>query len=52
MERGFARCKVAGSEELLEHGSLQELHHLGLLRTEGRDYPVRDGDVVEFLFTP
>ena len=51
MEKGFARAQVAGAEELLEAGSLQELHHRGRLRTEGRDYPVADGDVIEFLFT-
>ena len=52
MESGFVRAQVAGAEELLEHGSLQELHRHGLLRTEGRDYTVQDGDVIEFLFTP
>ena len=51
MERGFVRAQIAGAEELLEAGSLQELHRLGRLRTEGRDYRVRNGDVIEFLFT-
>lgn len=51
MEKGFARAQVAGAEELLEAGSLQELHRRGRLRTEGRDYPVADGDVIEFLFS-
>lgn len=51
MERGFVRAQVAGAEELLEAGSLQELHRHGRLRTEGRDYRVMDGDVIEFLFT-
>ncbi len=51
MERGFVRARVASAAELLEHGSLQELHRRGLLRTEGRDYPIRDGDLVEFLFS-
>ena len=51
MERGFVRAQVAGAEELLEAGSLQELHHHGRLRTEGRDYRVADGDVIEFLFS-
>ena len=51
MERGFARAQVAGAEELLEAGSLQDLHRHGRLRTEGRDYAVADGDVIEFLFS-
>ena len=51
MERGFVRAQVAAAEELLEAGSLQELHRRGRLRTEGRDYRVVDGDVIEFLFT-
>lgn len=51
MERGFVRAQVAGAEELLEAGSMKKLHHLGRLRTEGRDYGVADGDVIEFLFT-
>ncbi len=50
MERGFIRAHVATFEQLREHGSFQQLHHLGLLRTEGKDYAVEDGDVVEFFF--
>ncbi len=51
MEHGFVRAQVASCEELLADGSLQELHRHGRLRTEGRDYRVRDGDVIEFLFS-
>lgn len=51
MERGFVRAQVASADELLEAGSLHELHRHGRLRTEGRDYRVADGDVIEFLFT-
>ncbi len=51
MERGFVRAQVASAEELLEAGSTQELHRQGRLRTEGRDYLVADGDVIEFLFS-
>ena len=51
MERGFVRAQVASAEELLEAGSMHELHRRGRLRTEGRDYRLADGDVVEFLFT-
>lgn len=51
MERGFVRAQVAGADELLEAGSMHELHRHGRLRTEGRDYRVADGDVIEFLFS-
>lgn len=51
MERGFIRAQVVRAEDLVRHGSLQECHRLGLLRTEGKDYPIQDGDVVEFLFS-
>ena len=50
MERGFIRAHVAAFEQVIEHGGFQQLHHLGLLRTEGREYEMRDGDVVEFQF--
>jgi GTP-binding protein YchF len=52
MEQGFIRAHVASHVEVVEHGGLQELHHLGRLRTEGKEYQIRDGDVVEFLFRP
>ncbi len=51
MEHGFIRARVANHAELEEHGSFHELHLKGLLRTEGKDYEVADGDVVEFLFS-
>ncbi len=52
MERGFIRAQVAAWEEVVEHCGLHQLQPLGRLRTEGRDYRIRDGDVVEFLFSP
>ena len=52
MERGFVRAYVASWEEVVAYGGLHELHHSGKLRTEGKQYAVRDGDVVEFLFSP
>ena len=50
MERGFIRAEVVSADELCEAGSLHELRSRGHLRTVGRDYPIHDGDVVEFLF--
>ena len=50
MERGFIRAQVAGYDELAAAGSWQALAQSGRVRTEGRDYEIADGDVVEFLF--
>jgi ribosome-binding ATPase len=50
MEKGFIRAQVATFEQLREQGGFPALHRAGLLRTEGREYRIRDGDVVEFLF--
>jgi GTP-binding protein YchF len=51
MERGFIKAQVASWKEVIEEGSLHGLHERGRLRTEGRNYRVEDGDVVEFLFS-
>ena len=51
MEKGFIRARVAACDVVLERGGFDQLHDLGLLRTEGKDYRIQDGDVVEFLFS-
>lgn len=50
MERGFIRAEVVAFDDLVNCGSLAEARHRGLLRTEGRNYVVQDGDVITFLF--
>ncbi len=50
IERGFIRAEVAPFAALQEHGSWKTLRDKGLLRLEGRDYLVADGDVIEFRF--
>jgi GTP-binding protein YchF len=52
MERGFVRAEVIGWQDLVEAGSFARARELGRLRTEGRDYVVRDGDVLTIKFTP
>ena len=49
-ERGFIRAQTIGCEKLLEAGSLVEARSKGWLRSEGKDYVVAEGDVMEFLF--
>jgi GTP-binding protein YchF len=50
MERGFIRAEVVSYDDLVKCGSLAEAQNRGLLRREGKSYPVEDGDVVTFLF--
>ena len=49
-ERGFIRAKVVSYDDLIACGSLAEVKAKGLLRSEGKEYEMKDGDVVEFLF--
>jgi GTP-binding protein YchF len=49
-ERGFIRAQTIGWSQLLEAGSLAEARNRGWLRSEGKDYVVAEGDVMEFLF--
>ena len=49
-EKGFIKAEVVSFEDLLEAGSLQEARAKGKARIEGKDYVMRDGDVVEFRF--
>jgi ribosome-binding ATPase len=49
-ERGFIRAEVIHWDELLEIGSWSKAREVGRLRTEGKDYEVMDGDVLEVRF--
>jgi len=49
-ERGFICAEVYRIKDLLKAGSKAKLKELGLLRTEGKEYVVQDGDVMEFRF--
>jgi len=50
IERGFIRAEVIGYDELIAAGSYAVARDKGLLRLEGKDYIVREGDVVYFRF--
>jgi len=52
MARGFIRAELVGYDVLVEAGSLAEARRRGVLRMEGRDYVVQDGDVCTFHFSP
>ncbi|MCI5501718.1 MAG: redox-regulated ATPase YchF [Lachnospiraceae bacterium] len=49
-ERGFIRAEVVSYDNLVEQGSMNAAKEKGLVRSEGKDYVVQDGDVVLFRF--
>ncbi len=49
-ERGFIRAEVVSFEDLVACGSEKGVREKGLMRSEGKEYVVKDGDVIHFLF--
>jgi GTP-binding protein YchF len=49
-ERGFIRAEVASYDDFVAHQGEQGAKEAGKLRLEGKDYTVRDGDVIHFRF--
>jgi len=49
-ERGFIRAEVMSFDDLFRLGSEKAVKDSGLLRSEGKDYVVKDGDIIEFKF--
>jgi ribosome-binding ATPase YchF (GTP1/OBG family) len=47
-EKKFIKAEVVSYEDLVRTGSFAEAKNQGVLRTEGKEYVVKDGDVVEF----
>jgi GTP-binding protein YchF len=52
IQRGFVRAEVVACEELVAAGGYAGARDLGQLRSEGRDYRIRNGDVLTVKFTP
>ncbi|HEX8084092.1 MAG TPA: redox-regulated ATPase YchF [Solirubrobacteraceae bacterium] len=52
IQKGFVRAEVIGWRELVEAGGYAGARDKGILRLEGRDYVMRDGDVITVKFTP
>ena len=48
-EKGFIRAEVINWQKFIEAGSEAKARELGLMRTEGKDYIIKDGDVCNFL---
>lgn len=49
-ERGFIRAEVMNFDDLARLGSQKAVRDAGLLRSEGKEYVVKDGDIIEFRF--
>jgi ribosome-binding ATPase len=49
-QRGFIKAEIVSYDELIEAGSIAAARAAGKARIEGKDYVMRDGDVVEFRF--
>lgn len=49
-ERGFIRAEVVSYDDLISSGSMNAAKEKGLLRLEGKEYVVQDGDVMHFRF--
>ncbi len=49
-ERGFIRAEVVAYKDLMECGSMVAAREKGLVRLEGKDYIVKDGDIIVFRF--
>ena len=50
LARGFIRAEVVTYEDLMSAGSMAEARKRGVLRSEGKTYAVKDGDVIQVLF--
>lgn len=50
IERGFIRAEVLAFDDLVKYGSMNAAKDAGVLRSEGKDYVMQDGDIVFFRF--
>ena len=50
MERGFIRAEVLSFDDLMACGSMAAAKEKGLIRSEGKDYVFKDGDIVLIRF--
>jgi len=50
--KGFIRAEVISAGDLVRHGTLHQAKEAGAIRLEGKEYVVKDGDVIYFRFAP
>ena len=49
-EKGFIRAEVVSFDDLMKYGDMNKVKEAGLMRLEGKDYVIKDGDIVVFRF--
>ena len=49
-EKGFIRAQVVAFDDYVKYGGESGARAAGALRPEGKEYEMKDGDVVEFMF--
>jgi hypothetical protein len=52
IQKGFVRAEVISADALVDAGGYAKARERGVLRLEGRDYVMADGDVITVRFTP
>ena len=50
MMKGFIRAEVLSFSDLKTYGGFHEARKAGVVRLEGKDYSVKDGDIINFRF--
>jgi len=50
LQKGFIRAEVVSYTDLVELGGMNEAKAKGKLRLEGKEYPVKDGDIMHIRF--
>ncbi len=50
IERGFIRAEIVSFDDLIKEGSMTAAKEKGLVRSEGKEYIMQDGDIVLFRF--
>ena len=50
MQKGFIRAETLAFQDLKTCGTFQEAKKAGLVRLEGKQYEVKDGDIINFRF--
>jgi ribosome-binding ATPase YchF (GTP1/OBG family) len=50
IQRGFIRAEVVSFDDFMRHGTMKACRDAGVLRIEGKDYIVADGDMINFRF--
>jgi len=50
IERGFIRAEAISYQDFIKAGSFAQAREMGLIRSEGKQYIVKDGDIIDFRF--